>query len=89
MDFDFQVRLAAFQWLSEQVNLHGDVLSRKTLEKGFEFQNQRISLVAPQGIFKPQILDLPLTITTAPKGPYDDYFGSDGFLLYKYRGIDP
>ncbi|MBL8097874.1 MAG: HNH endonuclease, partial [Anaerolineales bacterium] len=46
-------------------------------------------LVAPQGIFKPQILDLPLTITTAPKGPYDDYFGSDGFLLYKYRGIDP
>jgi putative restriction endonuclease len=89
MDFDFQVRLAAFQWLAEQVNLHGDVLSRKTLEKGFEFQGQRIPLVAPQGIFKPQILDLPLTITTAPKGPYDDYFGFDGFLLYKYRGVDP
>lgn len=89
MDFDFQVRLAAFQWLAEQVNLHGDVLSRKKLEKGFEFQGQRIPLVAPQGIFKPKILDLPLSITTSPKSPYEDTFGTDNFLLYKYRGTDP
>jgi putative restriction endonuclease len=64
-------------------------LPRKLLEQGFEFQGQRIPLVAPQGIFKPQILDLPLSITTAPKGPYDDYFGNDNFLIYRYRGIDP
>ncbi|HJR79996.1 MAG TPA: HNH endonuclease [Anaerolineales bacterium] len=89
MDIDLQVRLAAFNWLSEQVNLHGDVLPRKVLEQGFEFQGQQIPLVAPQGIFKPQILDLPLSITTAPKGPYDDYFGKDNFLLYRYRGTDP
>lgn len=89
MDIDLQVRLAAFNWLSEQVNVHGDVLPRKLLEQGFEFQGQRIPLVAPQGIFKPQILDLPLSITTAPKGPYDDYFGRDNFLLYRYRGTDP
>ena len=89
MDIDLQVRLAAFNWLSEQVNLHGDVLPRRLLEQGFEFQGQRIPLVAPQGIFKPQILELPLSITTAPKGPYDDYFGKDGFLLYRYRGTDP
>jgi putative restriction endonuclease len=88
MDIDLQVRLAAFHWLTEQVNLHGDVLPRKLLEQGFEFQGQRIPLVAPQGIFKPQILDLPLSITTAPKGPYDDYFGKDNFLLYRYRGTD-
>jgi putative restriction endonuclease len=89
MDIDLQVRLAAFHWLTEQVNMHGDVLPRKLLEQGFEFQGQRIPLVAPQGIFKPQILDLPLSITTAPKGPYDDYFGNDNFLLYRYRGTDP
>jgi putative restriction endonuclease len=89
MDIDLQVRLAAFNWLSEQVNLHGDVLPRKLLEQGFEFQGQRIPLVAPQGIFKPQKLDLPLSITTAPKGPYDDYFGKDNFLIYRYRGTDP
>ena len=89
MDSDLQVRVAAFNWLSEQVNSHGDVLPRKLLEKGFEFQGQQIPLVAPQGIFKPQILDLPLSITTAPKGPYDDYFGKDNFLIYRYRGTDP
>jgi putative restriction endonuclease len=89
MDIDLQVRLAAFYWLTEQVNLHGDVLPRKLLEQGFEFQGQRIPLVAPQGIFKPQMLDLPLSITTAPKGPYDDYFGKNNFLIYRYRGTDP
>jgi putative restriction endonuclease len=89
MDIDFQVRVAVFNWLSEQVNLHGDVLTRKLLEKGVEFQGQRIPLVAPQGIFKPQILDLPISITTAPKGPYDDCFGKDNFLIYRYRGTDP
>lgn len=89
MDIDLQVRIAAFNWLSEQVNSQGDVLPRKLLESGFEFQGQRIPLVAPQGIFKPQILDLPLSITTAPKGPYDDYFGKDNFLIYRYRGTDP
>ena len=89
MDIDLQVRMMAFRWLSEQVNSHGDVLPRKLLEQGFEFQGQRIPLVAPQGIFKPQQLDLPLSITTAPKGPYDDYFGKDNFLIYRYRGSNP
>lgn len=89
MDFDLQVRLAAFNWLSEQVNLHGDVFSRQSLQQGFEFQGQRIPLVAPQGIFKPQILELPLSITTTPKGPYDDFLGEDNFVIYRYRGSDP
>jgi putative restriction endonuclease len=90
MDIDLQVRLAAFNWLTEQVNLHGEVLSRKLLQQGFEFQGQRIPLVAPQGIFKPQILQLPLSITTSPNSPYDDnYFANDGFLHYRYRGENP
>lgn len=89
MDVDLQVRVATFNWLSEQVNAIGDVLPRKLLEKGFDYQGQRIPLIAPQGIFKPQVLDLPLSITTAPKGPYDDYFGKDNFLIYKYRGTNP
>ncbi|MEW6092390.1 MAG: HNH endonuclease [Chloroflexota bacterium] len=89
MDVDLQIRLAAFGWLSEQVNLHGDVLPRRLLERGFDFNNQRVPVIAPQGIFKPHLLDLPISITTAPKGPYDDYFGADNFLIYKYRGSDP
>lgn len=88
MTTDLEIRLAAFDWLSEQVGIHGDVLPRELLGGGFEFQGNRIPLVAPQGIFKPKLLDLPLSITSTTKGPYDDQFGSDGFLHYKYRGTD-
>jgi putative restriction endonuclease len=89
VDSDLQVRLAAFNWLSEQVNSHGDVLAWSVLLQGFEFHGKRVPLVSPQGIFKPQILELPISITTTPKGPYDDFLGKDNFLIYRYRGTDP
>lgn len=88
MDIDYNVRIAAFNWLSEQVVIHGDVLPRKLLEKGFIFNNERVPLIAPQGIFKPKILDLPLTINTSPNSSYDDGLDATGALLYKYRGTD-
>ncbi len=88
-DLDREVRLAAFEWLAKQVEIRGDVLSRDLLAIGFEFRGNRIPLVAPQGIFKPRLLEYPLTITTAPHGPYDDSFGENGLLQYKYRGQDP
>lgn len=88
MDRDLVIRLAAFDWLKEQTAIQGDVFPRKTLEKGFIFNSERIPLIAPQGIFKPRMLDLPLSITTAPRGPYDDSFDEQGFLIYKYRGTD-
>lgn len=89
MDIDLQIRVSAFNWLSEQTSSIGDVLPRTLLEQGFMFQDERVPLVAPNGIFKPGIMDLPISITTAPKGPYDDYFGKDSFLIYKYRGENP
>ena len=89
MNLDHSVRITAFNWLSEQVIIHGDVLPRKLLEKGFIFNDERVPLISPQGIFKPRILELPLTINTAPHGPYDDSFDVNGVLLYKYRGTDP
>jgi len=51
-DLDRKVRLTAFNWLDEQVSIHGDVLPRSVLSQGFEFEGQRVPLVAPQGIFK-------------------------------------
>ena len=89
MSLDQKIRLAAFNWLSEQVSIHGDVLPRKLLEKGFVFEDNRISLISPKGIFKPKIMDYPLTITTAPEGPYDDSYDKDTYLSYRYRGTDP
>lgn len=51
---DQQIRIAAFHWLGEQVGIHGDVLPRKLLERGFDFEGERIVLISPQGIFKPR-----------------------------------
>jgi len=89
-DLDRVLRVAAFAWLTEQVSVHGDVLPRTILAKGFIFQDQRVPLVAPQGIFKPRILpEFPLSITTTTSGPYDDSFEQSDLLLYRYRGTDP
>jgi len=87
---DARVRAAAFEWLKDQVNRSGDVLPRSALSVGFILDGVRIPLVGPQGIFKPQVLrGVPLSITTAPAGPYDDSFGANGLLRYRYRGTDP
>jgi len=87
---DARVRAAAFEWLADQVARHRDVLPRQVLAAGFQLEGIRVPLVGPQGIFKPQVLsDVPLSITTAPDGPYDDAFGNDGLLRYRYRGNDP
>lgn len=85
---NIEIRLAAFQWLNEQVNIYGDVLTRNVLQSGFIYNQQRVPLVAPNGIFKPKIMELPLSITSISNGPYDDR-EENGFILYKYRGEDP
>lgn len=89
-DQDRRIRLAAFNWLERQVATHGDdVLPRALLAQGFALDGVRVPLLGPQGIFKPKVLsDAPLSITTAPAGPYDDAFGLNG-LRYRYRGTDP
>jgi len=87
---DSQIRMKTFDWLAEQTLIHGDVLPRRPLlEKGFIFEGDDVPLVSAQGIFKPRIMDLPLSITTSPKGPYSDSFEENGLLSYKYRGTDP
>lgn len=86
---DEQIRLTAFNWLRQQTDIYGDVLTRELLAEGFLFGDQRIKLVSPQGIFKPRLMDLPLTITTTSQGKYDDSFDPEGYLIYSYRGTDP
>lgn len=87
--YDTNVRKAAFDWLEGQVRVLGDVLPRALLAKGFEFQGKRVPLLGPQGIFKPAIIDIPISITTIPNGPYDDGYLSDDLIQYRYRGTDP
>lgn len=84
-----QYRMAAFKWIEEQVQIHGEVLPRSILEKGFILNGQQVTLVGPSGIWKPKVLEkVPLSITTVAGGPYDDVFTKDGFLQYHYRGRD-
>jgi putative restriction endonuclease len=85
---DDQIRLAAFEWLEKQAIIHGDVLGRDLLAEGFIFKGERITLLGPQGIWKPKSMIYPLSITSTG-GKYEDTNTVDGFLKYKYRGTDP
>ncbi len=89
MSLDAQVRLQAFGWLRDRISEHGEVLPRAILAEGFVFERVRVPLLGPQGIFKPRLCDLPLSITTSPNGPYSDMAGADGLIEYRYRGVDP
>src|ERR1043166_8662431 len=71
---DIEIRRAAFAWLGEQVDVHGQVLSRELLGNGFPYAGERIPLVSPQGIFKPRQMELPLSIkaSTYPDRAFGD-----------------
>lgn len=86
---DRAVRQQAFDFLSELSVRYGDVFPRSALETGFMHGDVTIPLVSPRGIFKPKVLNLPLSITTSPNSPYNDTFTSDGLLNYCYQGTDP
>src|SRR5207247_2651412 len=93
-DLDTRVRLRAFQFAAEKRMIYGEAVPRSLWAKGFEFEGTRVPMISPQGIFKPAILDLPLTFTTVPiiegqPRPYDDEIGNDGLIRYRYRGTDP
>lgn len=86
---DQRVRQKAFEFLIQLTDQFGDALPYDRLTEGFYYEDARVPLLAPQGIFKPRILELPLTIATAPNGPYNDSFTDDGLLRYRYRGTNP
>lgn len=79
---DLRVRLAACAFLDEQRKLSSDLFERRTLQRGFELDGERVPLQGPQGIFKPRLCQFPLSITTVPvtqgqPRPYDDALGVD------------
>ena len=86
---EFQLRNEVFNWLKNLTLFYDDVLPRTVLEKGFVYQGQRLTLVGPSGIWKPKIMDLPISITTTCNSPYSDSFTPEGLLNYKYRGTNP
>ncbi|HUY24586.1 MAG TPA: HNH endonuclease [Candidatus Saccharimonadales bacterium] len=91
---DSRIRSAAFEFLGQLTLRYGDVLPSTELRAGFVYEGRRVPMMGPQGIFKPAVLELPLSITTVPvvagkTRPYQDELGGDGLLQYRYRGSDP
>lgn len=86
---EWQLRLAVFEWLAEERDREGEVFAWSVLKRGIDVLGRHLHLLGPQGIFKPAGFDLPLSITTSPKGPYADRFESETVLRYAYRGTDP
>jgi hypothetical protein len=43
----------------------------------------------PRRLLEEGFETVPLSITSTPKGPYDDSMSPDGLLIYRYRGGDP
>lgn len=92
MDFDQAIRKAAFEFVASATDGGTQPITWDVLQS-FYFGGDRVHLVSQQGIFKPAILDLPISIRTTPPGqdgsrPYEDEISDDGFLRYKYRGTD-
>jgi putative restriction endonuclease len=87
-DTDTLIRASTFQYLAELTRELGDVLPHRALSDGIQFRGRRVPLLGPQGIFKPALLALPLSITTAPNHPYEDSFTEAGLLHYRYRGTE-
>ncbi|MHB1527568.1 MAG: HNH endonuclease [Candidatus Dormibacteria bacterium] len=91
---DSRIRSAAFEFLGRLTLRYGEVLPSTELRAGFVYEGRRVALMGPQGIFKPAVLELPLSITSVPvvagkARPYQDELGGDGLLQYRYRGADP
>ncbi|GIH14174.1 HNH endonuclease [Rugosimonospora africana] len=92
-DVDTRLRLAMFAHLDRISAAYPSGIPSDVINT-FEFDGEAVRLVVQPGIRKPARLSAALTIRTTytPQGgarPYEDEFGTDGTLHYKWRGTDP
>src|SRR2546422_1257262 len=76
-DVDSQVRVRAFEFLAVQRQTHPNAIPWRLLLEGFEYEGRRVPLVSQQGIFRPALCRLPLTLRMAwlvegRERPYED-----------------
>ncbi|MEI6457279.1 MAG: HNH endonuclease, partial [bacterium] len=88
LEKDSLIRIAAFQWLKQKIDVYGDTLPWTLLTQGFSFQGERVPLIGYTGIWKPKVCELPISITTTLKNPYKDDRSNEDFINYRYRGED-
>jgi len=87
--FETEIRSSLFLWLKQRETQNGGIFLRTELVNDFTINNNRITLIGPTGIWTPKGFEIPISIATTSKGPYNDGFSTDGILTYKYRGANP
>jgi len=85
MEHDTAIRIAVFKYLDNLRLLHGEIFSWSDLQRGFSYEGSSVPLIGAKGIWKPKVLELPISIATSPNRPYNDAFNSEGLLDYRYR----
>lgn len=84
-DDDWLVRQAAFGFVEEQTELGGGVVHFHTLQTGFDFYGDRITLAGMRGIWTPKHRAVgPISIRTSANDPYGDAIDDRGMLDYYY-----
>ncbi len=89
---DDQIRVLVFAY-TDLITHNGQIPVTSAQLNQFRFQGQRVPLSSQSGVFKPAILDYPISIRTTYRapgeaGPYEDEV-VDGLLHYRYMGTDP
>ncbi len=84
---EIQIRMKAFAWLKERAIGNEGVFHSSELND-FKVDGKRITLKGSRGIWQPKGWELPISITTAADGPYEDVVSDDGLILYKYQGTN-
>lgn len=83
------LREGAIAWVQQRAEENGGWISRSDLIFGFTppGESEPLALIDPggRGIRNPKALEATLSISTSPKGPYEDEAGEDGLLHYAYQ----
>jgi len=88
MNKEEKIRLAIFEWLNQQIQVFGNVLTTPQLNS-FVYKGEHIFIQGSKGIWKPNQLRFPISIASDPQGRYSDGFISDSMLHYSYEGTNP
>ncbi len=92
MTRDSDIRISVFAY-ADMITDHGQIPVTSAQLNEFQHQGQRIPLSSQSGIFKPAILDFPVSIRTTYRAPGEERPYEDevvnGLLHYRYMGTDP
>lgn len=85
-----KIRFAVFEWLNSLVFKYPDrVIPSRELTHNCIINDERITLSGAQGIWKPKLLDYPISIKSVSDSIYEDTHLDNNLIHYKYRGQDP